>query len=79
MVGAACRSARAGAIAPDNLEPVSWMKIVKSRNLIPDFHDFTLRLGAKRAYVISDQVFYRRLGFVEDRHYTFYRLPRSSV
>ena len=29
-------------------------------------------LGAKRAYVISDQTFYKRLGFVEDCHFTFY-------
>ena len=30
-------------------------------------------LGAKTAYVISDQEFYRRLGFTFERHYTFYR------
>ena len=30
-------------------------------------------LGAKSAYVISDQVFYEKLGFVPDSHYTFYR------
>ncbi len=30
-------------------------------------------LGAERAYVISDQVFYMRLGFAFERHYTFYR------
>ena len=29
-------------------------------------------LGAKCAYVISDQVFYEKLGFVFDSHYTFY-------
>ena len=29
-------------------------------------------LGAKTAYVISDQVFYEKLGFRKDRHYTFY-------
>ena len=30
-------------------------------------------LGAKCAYVISDQVFYEKSGFVFDSHYTFYR------
>lgn len=30
-------------------------------------------LGAKRAYVISDQEFYRRIGFVEDRVFPFWR------
>ncbi len=29
--------------------------------------------GARRAYVISDQPFYERLGFVTDRRFTFYR------
>lgn len=29
-------------------------------------------LGAKRAYVISDMAFYRKLGFEKERHYTFY-------
>lgn len=29
--------------------------------------------GANCAYVISDQTFYRRLGFVPDSHYTFFR------
>lgn len=30
-------------------------------------------LGAKRAYVISDQVFYEKLGFKKILHYSFYR------
>lgn len=30
-------------------------------------------LGAKKAYVISDQVFYEKLGFEKVRHYTFFR------
>lgn len=30
-------------------------------------------LGAKCAYVISDQTFYKRLGFALDSHFTFYR------
>ena len=29
-------------------------------------------LGAAKAYVISDQAFYQRLGFSEEYHYTFY-------
>ncbi|MBQ5515061.1 MAG: GNAT family N-acetyltransferase [Oscillospiraceae bacterium] len=29
-------------------------------------------LGAKRAYVISDQVFYEKLGFRKDRTFSFY-------
>lgn len=29
-------------------------------------------LGAKRAYVISDMEFYKRLGFKQHSHYTFY-------
>lgn len=31
------------------------------------------RLGAKKAYVISDQPFYRKLGFEQAAHFTFYR------
>lgn len=30
-------------------------------------------LGAKRAYVISDQSFYKNLGFAEAAHFTFYK------
>ena len=30
------------------------------------------RLGAKEAYVISDMDFYAKLGFVNDKHYTFW-------
>ena len=30
-------------------------------------------LGAKKAYVISDQEFYERIGFKKDRHYSFYQ------
>ncbi|MBR5343124.1 MAG: GNAT family N-acetyltransferase [Oscillospiraceae bacterium] len=30
-------------------------------------------LGAKKAYVISDQPFYEKLGFVRDRRFVFYR------
>ena len=30
-------------------------------------------MGAKKAYVISDQAFYRRLGFEETYHYRFFR------
>lgn len=33
-------------------------------------------LGAKEAFVISDQDFYQKLGFVQKHHYTFYRRPR---
>ena len=29
-------------------------------------------LGAERAYVISDQVFYQKIGFETDKHFTFY-------
>ena len=29
-------------------------------------------LGAKKVYVISDTVFYEKLGFRKDRHFTFY-------
>lgn len=29
-------------------------------------------LGAKKAYVISDMDFYKKLGFEKDKHYTFY-------
>lgn len=31
-----------------------------------------MEMGAKEAYVISDMDFYKRLGFMTDRHYTFY-------
>ena len=30
------------------------------------------KIGAKKAYVISDMEFYARLGFKKERHYTFY-------
>ena len=30
------------------------------------------KLGAKQAYVISDMDFYKRLGFENDVHFTFY-------
>ena len=30
-------------------------------------------LGAKKAYVISDQEFYEKIGFKKDRHYSFYQ------
>ena len=30
-------------------------------------------LGAREAYVISDLLFYEKLGFEEAQHYTFYR------
>lgn len=29
-------------------------------------------LGAKKAYVLSDMPFYERLGFIKDKHFTFY-------
>jgi GNAT superfamily N-acetyltransferase len=31
------------------------------------------RLGARKAYVISDAAFYKKLGFTVDKHFTFYR------
>ena len=35
------------------------------------------KLGAKRAYVISDMDFYSKLGFQRHRHFTFYRKRRT--
>ena len=33
-------------------------------------------LGARKAYVISDMEFYKRLGFIQHSHYTFYWLKK---
>ena len=31
-----------------------------------------IALGTKKAYVLSDMLFYERLGFIKDKHFTFY-------
>lgn len=58
------------------VEPVctvpGWRGKGVGRAVVTEALNRARTLGAKRAYVISDQAFYRRLGFVFDRHYTFY-------
>lgn len=58
------------------VEPVctipSWRGKGVGRAVLTEALERARALGAKRAYVISDQEFYRKLGFVFDRHYTFY-------
>ena len=65
------------------VEPVctipAWRRRGVGRAVVTEALERARGLGAKRAYVISNQDYYRRLGFVEDRRYTFYWRPRSSV
>ena len=57
------------------VEPVctvpEWRGRGAGRAVVSEALDRARSLGAKRAYVISDQAFYERLGFRPDRHYTF--------
>ena len=59
------------------VEPVctipSYRKKGVAKALLSEAMHRAHALGAKRAYVISDQEFYERLGFLKERHYTFYR------
>ncbi|MBQ4171190.1 MAG: GNAT family N-acetyltransferase [Ruminococcus sp.] len=43
-----------------------------AKALLCEALDRAKRLGARRAYVISDLPFYKRLGFGQDKHFTFY-------
>ncbi len=58
------------------VEPVctvpGWRGKGVGRAVVTEALNRARSLGAARAYVISDQEFYDRLGFVFDRHYGFY-------
>ena len=59
------------------VEPVCTVPAYRGRGLAKAllFEAFrrAAALGAKKAYVISDQVFYEKLGFRREKHFTFYR------
>ena len=59
------------------VEPVctipSYRGVGAGRAVVLEALNRARSFGAKEAYVISDQVFYQKLGFAFDRHYTFYR------
>ncbi len=66
------------------VEPVctvpAWRGKGVGRAVVSEALERARRLGAKRAYVISDQEFYRRLGFEIDRNYTFYwKIPLDKA
>lgn len=58
------------------VEPVctipAWRGKGVARSLLFEALCRAKALGAKRAYVISDQVFYEKLGFEKELHFTFY-------
>ena len=58
------------------VEPVctvpGWRGKGLGRAVVSEALNRARSFGAKRAYVISDQAFYYRLGFEFDRHYTYY-------
>ncbi len=59
------------------VEPVCTVPAFRRKGvakaLLFEAMDRARALGARTAYVISDQTFYKRLGFTFERHYTFYR------
>ena len=61
------------------VEPVCTIPSQRGRGLASALLTEAMRraaaLGAKTAYVISDQVFYKKLGFEEVQHFTFYWKP----
>lgn len=61
------------------VEPVctvpSCRKKGLARALLSEALNRAEKLGAKKAYVISDLPFYQDLGFQKDHHYSFYRKP----
>ena len=58
------------------VEPVctvpAWRGRGAAKAILCEAMDRARALGAKRAYVISDQVFYEKLGFEKDRLFSFY-------
>ena len=58
------------------VEPVctipAWRGRGAARAILQEAMNRARSLGAKRAYVISDQAFYRKLGFETDRRFSFY-------
>ena len=58
------------------VEPVctipSWRGKGVGKAVVYEALNRAASMGAKRAYVISDQKFYEKLGFVKDTHYTFF-------
>ena len=63
------------------VEPVcvipEWRKMGLGRAVVSEALNRCRALGAKEAYVISDQAFYHKLGFAPFAHYTFYWLDRA--
>lgn len=61
------------------MEPVCTIPSQRGRGLASALLTEAMRraaaLGAKTAYVISDQEFYKKLGFEETQHFTFYWKP----
>ncbi len=59
------------------VEPVCTVPAHRGRGLgramLSEAMNRARTLGARRAYVISDQVFYEKLGFEKDRRFLFYR------
>ena len=64
-------------IRPKYVEPVCVIPEYRQkgigRAMIYEALNRARSLGAKKAYVISDQEFYERIGFKKDRHYSFYQ------
>ncbi len=58
------------------VEPVctvpAWRKKGVAKALLYEAMNRAAALGAKKAYVISDKVFYEKIGFKKEYHYTFY-------
>ena len=58
------------------VEPVctvpAWRKKGVAKALLSEAMNRAAALGAKKAYVISDKVFYEKTGFRKEYHYTFY-------
>ena len=61
------------------VEPVctvpEWRKKGVGKALVTEAMRRAYALGAASAYVISDQAFYKQLGFAFDRRFTFYHKP----
>ena len=64
------------------VEPVCTIPSCRGRGvasaLLSEALNRARALGAKKAYVISDQKFYKNLGFQEDQHYTFFWKKESA-
>ena len=65
------------------VEPVctvpAWRGRGAARAVIFEALNRARLLGARQAYVISDQIFYEKLGFEKVLHYTFFRKPAGGA